>query len=803
MHTNHIKSIMDKDHSPSSTQQEEKESSPRKPTTTTETISSPIVSVIRQAFSAGKSRIFSKLSLSKRKRAKQEELQQQQQMQQEKDEEEANQHQHQHQQQTNSNSIGSTILQERDIIITKAKVKERDDNPSPTKRRRVHHGSKQHDDDDHSSTSSQDSSSSSSSIDQHSGSSILTQPIKENDNDDDNDKDEETNYRSPSQSPSMTADGDSKEKERMQELSTPKRSGESASVYDRATSASTTVGASSRMILSGPIDLVTPKRSGAALKPNLPRDDDNDISGHGDSGGDEDGDKPLKSHRLQEPSTCESEDEGEDQDEGNGEGNCEGASVPDNYSYLERRNANMKRNEQRLVDLGMVKKPPTPHIVIRKDNNNGNHEDGDDNYGPMVATGMIFGTRTNGLLNKYQGDEPSFSLSSNRHHQQQQHDIFKDFPHRKRQINLLKSCLWNPVRQMEIPIEKDECGSILNSYTPPPLFVTGPSGTGKTSVVRRILRDLQQEKDREREQQLEALKTSCGGGQVDDNVGERERSEKKTRMPVGVAYINCSTIEPYGTGPSSILESTYTQLVRQMAVGGGKRGKRMRKRKIGSNRSQTGSSHSLQSDGLSSCSVSFDVETDEDSVTCSSLGEDSYSRGEDLDDENMDASVGDGDEEDMMEKLADREKIGIVRDATTKSIQSEKPRLPQDAPRRSSRLGLPSQDPAPWRNQTNPGQLPVKKPSSGLVGILSTPASFGRSIAQFCGASEYNYFQRGCAFLVLDCADKLLSFSHQKQRNNVHTNFLSELLLLPKIMKLNLTIIVITDKLMLENTSKL
>jgi Cdc6-like AAA superfamily ATPase len=753
---------------------------------------------------------MSKLSLSKRKRARVDMQMQMQKQQQEKEEEEA------------KNSLGSTMLvQERDIIITEAKEREQDDGPSPTKRRRAHvnvgHGSKQQHDGDESSQDS--SSSSSSSIDQHSVSSILTKPINN-----DEDADDEKEYLSPMQSPSMTANGDSKDKERMQEqeLATPKRSGTALALNmmsqgtfaigngggkiattsnsignDRATSASASANASTsanassaggRLILTGHGDNVTPKRSGAALKPHPPRDDDSGSSEHGDSG------RPLKKNRLQEPSSCESEDEGDDEDEAKGE--AEGGSLPDNYSYLERVNANMKRNKQRLVDLGYMEKPPTPHIVIPKDVNNCNHngngsvrsiEDGDDDYGPMETTGMIFATRTNGLLNKYQ-DEASFS----RHH-----DIFEDFPHRKRQISLLQSCLWNPVRQMEIPIELDVCGSILNSYTPPPLFVTGPSGTGKTSVVRRILRDLQQ--DRERDQQLEALKKNCGGRQVDDNVGD---SEKKTRKPIGVAYINCSTIEPYGTGPSSILESTYTQLVSQMAVGGGKRGKRMRKRNIGSKRLQTGSSHSLQSDGLSSCSISFDLETDEDSVACSSLGGDSYSRGEDPDDENMDASVGNGDEEDMIENLAVREKIGFVRDATTKSIQSEKPRLQEDAPRRSSRLGVPSQDPVPWKNQTNPGQPPVKMPSSGLVGILSTPASFGRSIAHFCGASEYNSFQRGCAFLVLDCADKLLSFSHQKQRNNAHTNFLSELLLLPKIMKLNLTIIVITDKLMLENSSK-
>jgi Cdc6-like AAA superfamily ATPase len=466
--------------------------------------------------------------------------------------------------------------------------------------------------------------------------------------------------------------------------------------------------------------------------------------------------------------------------------------IKEQFSYMQKRNNNMKRNHQRFLDLGIMKKPPTPRVVIAKDDDSSEHSviDEDDR---SLATGMMFATRSNGLWNECDLDE-HMNMDSNCRDEisPSAQDIFTDFPHRRKQIFLLQSCLGNSVRQMEIPIEKDECGSALNTYSPPPIFVTGPSGTGKTSVVRRILRDLKQE----------SLKGINGNNACNSNAknGRKEMGKR----PIGVAYINCSTMEPYGTGPSSILESTYTQLANQMAIDRGTDdGKRVRMRTNKFNRLHIGSSDSLDNDEVSnSCSDSFGgVETDEDSLAYNSTGVDSLSIGEDTDDDNTDLS--DIDDEDMIENCATNERSGFIKAAARPkpAQQKETPRLPQDAPRRSSRLGNPSQA-LTSVNQGSTTHRSAKKKSSGLMGILSTPASFGRSITQFCGVSEYNSFQRGCAFLVLDHADMLLSFSHNKQKKNLHTNFLSELLLLPQIMSLNLTIIVITDKLMLENTSE-
>ena len=57
----------------------------------------------------------------------------------------------------------------------------------------------------------------------------------------------------------------------------------------------------------------------------------------------------------------------------------------------------------------------------------------------------------------------------------------------------------------------------------------------------------------------------------------------------------------------------------------------------------------------------------------------------------------------------------------------------------------------------------------------------------------------GCAFVVIDHADRLFSFGAEGKNDN----FLSQLLLMPKVMELNLTVIVVTTSVLLEFTRKL
>mmetsp|Transcript_7117 Transcript_7117/g.11270 ORF Transcript_7117/g.11270 Transcript_7117/m.11270 type:complete len:802 (+) Transcript_7117:3-2408(+) len=74
------------------------------------------------------------------------------------------------------------------------------------------------------------------------------------------------------------------------------------------------------------------------------------------------------------------------------------------------------------------------------------------------------------------------------------------------------------------------------------------------------------------------------------------------------------------------------------------------------------------------------------------------------------------------------------------------------------------------------------------------PLAFGRSLMPFIGRRK-----RGCAFLILDNAERLMSLapgiSGQKK-----TNYLAQLLLLPKALELQLTVIVISKNALLMNS---
>ena len=81
----------------------------------------------------------------------------------------------------------------------------------------------------------------------------------------------------------------------------------------------------------------------------------------------------------------------------------------------------------------------------------------------------------------------------------------------------------------------------------------------------------------------------------------------------------------------------------------------------------------------------------------------------------------------------------------------------------------------------------------------SGPAAFGRVLAPLFGPLDKSSVSvhSGAAFLVLDHAERLFSLL-TKQKNN----YLSQLLLLPKVMGLNLTIIVVSRSTLLDCARK-
>lgn len=436
-------------------------------------------------------------------------------------------------------------------------------------------------------------------------------------------------------------------------------------------------------------------------------------------------------------------------------------------SILERRKKNIQRNQERLKMIGLLNsatKAKEDTIQLEKKDIKGEIQIETGNLNQKrYATGMLFASRHNGLVDSHD-DVDNLQFDNEIDSSQ---NIFEDFPHRRKQIRLLQSCFKNTVRQMDMDIEMDEYGNTLNPYIPSPVFVTGPGGTGKTNVVQRILNDLKRAR-----------------GSSEKNVGTAQ-----TKSPIGIAYIDCSTVEPYGSGASAILESSFTQLARQMDLTSKhvlQLGNRVRANSSGS--------ISLLSDGMSSLdSLSADDMSVDSSLDGDSVGTDSFN-----DDNGLDSVV--GDEEDMLLNYSSKYK-SKGRDIFKES-KSKVPKISSNESQSGSRRSRRAARKAGQYKETTTAKPKKTKSYGPNIGALTTPAAFGRSISQFCGISEYNSFQRGCAFLVLDQAEKLLSFSNSKQKSELHTNFLSELLLLPRVMHLNLTVIVITNKMFLDQTSK-
>ena len=506
-------------------------------------------------------------------------------------------------------------------------------------------------------------------------------------------------------------------------------------------------------------DLVTPKRSGKSTMelpqssllttpkpsftetfktptPNNSHHDDFEMEDD-DNHSEEDDNEILSSHPTTNDSTMQSQ-----------------------TPYLERVERNKRRNKDKLISLGFVPNnshhPNQYQSPIEDVQEEYMVEDEVDDNGTSF-TGMLFPTSYNGLI------PTSDQLSSNI-------SLEQKYPHREKQINLLRGLCSSSIRQVTLMqriggIEGMEEGSDLDAFVPAPIFVTGPSGSGKTCVVLDVLKELQ----------TKPL-----------DLGENIDTSKK----VAVAYIDCATAEAHKTGISSVLESAYNQISSQLKP-------KFRLKNVKSKASKRRSF----SDGSSAvCYTS--------SVGDSSLDNMSFSIGDSYDD----GSLGDEMDDKHVSGLTKIEMTGFVDDDEEDWINNEaiklinnqddvlkpKQKKAQTNPRRSTRLG---DNGPPERNKVNAATSTIstyKRPKKKSTTKLHAPMDFGREIVQFCGVTPYNSFQRGCAFLVLDHAEILLSFSptsfHEK------TNYLSQLLLLPRTLRLNLTVIVITDKCLLENT---
>jgi hypothetical protein len=84
------------------------------------------------------------------------------------------------------------------------------------------------------------------------------------------------------------------------------------------------------------------------------------------------------------------------------------------------------------------------------------------------------------------------------------------------------------------------------------------------------------------------------------------------------------------------------------------------------------------------------------------------------------------------------------------------------------------------------------------------PSAFGRSLKPLIGRTrgKPGTQAKGCAFLVLDHAEHFLTTAPKRLMSRVRNNFLSQILLLPKQLALNLTIVFISKSSLLGGSRK-
>jgi Cdc6-like AAA superfamily ATPase len=317
------------------------------------------------------------------------------------------------------------------------------------------------------------------------------------------------------------------------------------------------------------------------------------------------------------------------------------------------------------------------------------------------------------------------------------------YPHRESQIRLLTSLLSATMSQTS----RYSPRSNISTYVPAPIFVTGPSGTGKTAICR-------------------------------DVVGALD----KTASGVASAYVNCAILEP--SSIDRLVSSAFTQLkpIELEEIQNPRR--RKRKHKYASTEDVPAK---VQAVSNAEDAVNGDSQENDKQTTTT----------EEREGLNVQESAEPGAADAAIEtEVPNQDEEKGEQDADiNKRIQPGRRAKADNIPTVSAIV-------AGKGNAKKIGSIVAKsntaaeKVEASSWANHAAVAGLGRALKPYYGRES-----KGCAFLVLDHAERLLSLSMKKAGNEL-TNYLAELLLLPKVMELNLTIIVITNNCVLDSSRK-
>jgi hypothetical protein len=429
-------------------------------------------------------------------------------------------------------------------------------------------------------------------------------------------------------------------------------------------------------------------------------------------------------------------------------------NIRSSLTLLERQSRNVERNNRFLESLNEKYKDRLPRPSLKRVRPSQNNEEGNDFGENKVDTAHEGGQHplSTGILMR-----DSYRLFCSRKREMRRksyvelvQQVVKRYPHREFQIHQLFSLLDSNVsvqflRQRQV-------------HVPAPIFCIGPASTGKTSIICDVVETLKEKQN--------ALNS--------DTVTEHKHEQSSLR----VAYIDCSVLEP--SSIERLVALVYQQLQPIEAAGYRPR----RKSRL-----------------VVTQPLEKNVPTTEQS-----------------------------------EGTSNQEGIGSKVESTLARENLHHPNSYQpDNKAGTSRRILPSRSAkvvnekiSSARNMDSVGRInSYVHPSAGqqrekekVETSNSVVVSLGRSLQQSYGNSAISVRS---GILILDRAEELLSLSsadkksdrRQKEKNlsisnrtststtKNSTNFLSELLLLPKIMRLNLTVVVVTNYATLDKTSKI
>ena len=410
-------------------------------------------------------------------------------------------------------------------------------------------------------------------------------------------------------------------------------------------------------------------------------------------------------------------------------------------SILKRRAANVRRNEERLEVLGLGNKKKIPDAQLLYSVN----EDDPSLVSLKKRSRLIFSTKYNGVS---MPDNYIDHTTDNAHTADVTtgvdsllEDIRKRYPGRDSQIfslaSLIQTALDQTVRHKHL--EK--------VFVPPPIFVQGAAGTGKTSVVHEIVLAF---------------------------TALQKFSERNDANPVvGSAYINCATNSPASI--DAIVGSAFDQIVKAFEFPKSSRRSQKKKRltlRLGRN---SKSKPSIMAD-------EFEAET----FTADDL--------EDYDGQ-MDEEVEDRIEERRLEMSqvpeTSRAHVSLLPMRESNDVYGAKTR------KRTVEAKGPDVDGSKVPIAAGRTEIQNDTHTEATSRSHEAPIAFGRSLRTFIGDSK----GFGCAILILDHAEKLMSLAPKRIATRAPSNYLAQLLLLPKEMRLNLMVICISQSSLLHLSS--